>query len=295
MEYNIEGGMPFLFSGNERLLVDGLNEYDFHARRYNAAIPAFTSWDACNEKYPWLSPYAFCAGNPICKIDPTGEEPTNYEAALMAQAVYKNKDSYKGIIKSLNHMDWYISDHNSSINYNHSAKTGIGIQSMLFQKTNKDGVTEYAYVYAGTNSWEDALEDITQLVGLSPEYSKAIENAKQLSSELETNELTFVGHSMGGGNAIAAGMATGRTAITFNTAIVSAATMLFNGLSAPNKVVNYISTSNPILGFNICLDPISTIQNLCGMRPPGMIIPICTGYLPTHSIADVVDALKPKN
>ena len=66
--------IPFMFSGNERLLVDGLNEYDFHARRYNAAIPAFTSWDACNEKYPWLSPYAFCAGNPVNMTDPSGNE-----------------------------------------------------------------------------------------------------------------------------------------------------------------------------------------------------------------------------
>lgn len=73
-----KGGMPFLFSGNERLLVDGLNEYDFHARRYNAAIPAFTSWDACNEQYPWLSPYAYAAGNPINLIDPSGNKVRPY-------------------------------------------------------------------------------------------------------------------------------------------------------------------------------------------------------------------------
>ena len=66
-------GMPFLFSGNERLLLDGLNGYDFHARRYNAAIPAFTSWDALNEQYPWLSPYAYAAANPINFIDPSGQ------------------------------------------------------------------------------------------------------------------------------------------------------------------------------------------------------------------------------
>ena len=63
---------PFTFSGNERLLNDGLNEYDFNARRYIAAIPAFSSWDALNEQYPWLSPYAYCAGNPIRMIDPSG-------------------------------------------------------------------------------------------------------------------------------------------------------------------------------------------------------------------------------
>lgn len=65
---------PFTFSGNERLLNDGLNEYDFNARRYIAAIPAFSSWDALNEQYPWLSPYAYCAGNPVNMIDPDGYE-----------------------------------------------------------------------------------------------------------------------------------------------------------------------------------------------------------------------------
>ena len=115
-----------------------------------------------------------------------------------------------------------------------------------------------------------------------------------MDSELKEYELTFVGHSMGGGNAIAATMATGRSAITFNTAVVSIATMLFNGLSKHGKVVNYVSASNSVFGYNVCLDPVSSIQNICGMRPPGMIIPVCTGYLPTHSIADIVKALKPK-
>lgn len=67
-------GQSYLFSGNERLRVDGLNEYDFNARRYNPVLGSFTTWDALNEQYPWLSPYAYCAGNPICKIDPDGNE-----------------------------------------------------------------------------------------------------------------------------------------------------------------------------------------------------------------------------
>lgn len=65
-------GIPLMFCGNERLLDDGLNEYDFHARRYRAAVPAFSSWDQYNEKYPWLSPYAYAAGNPVNLIDPDG-------------------------------------------------------------------------------------------------------------------------------------------------------------------------------------------------------------------------------
>ena len=283
---------PFTFSGNERLPNDGLNEYDFNARRYYAALPTFLSWDVLNEQYPWLSPYAYCAGNPIRMIDPSGNRPTDYEAALMAQAAYKDK-KYDDTIKILAAKDWVISDYTTAIKYNHPAGSGIGIQSILFQKTDKNGVTEYAYTFAGTNSIEDAVEDITQVFGLSPEYNKAIENAKKLSDELENKELTFIGHSMGGGNAIAASMATKRNAITFNTAIVSPFTRIINGLSDSGEIVNYISSSNPICGYSLCLDPISIIQNKCGMKPPGLIVPVYTGYLPTHEIKDIVKSLQP--
>ena len=65
---------PFLYAGNERLRLFGLNEYDFLARRYNPLLASFTTWDPLAEKYPWLSPYAYCAGNPINYIDPNGED-----------------------------------------------------------------------------------------------------------------------------------------------------------------------------------------------------------------------------
>ena len=63
----------YLFSGNERVRYDGLNDYDFHARRYNASIPRFDKQDRLNEKYPWLSPYAYCAGNPVMNTDHYGD------------------------------------------------------------------------------------------------------------------------------------------------------------------------------------------------------------------------------
>ena len=63
---------PFLYAGNERLRLFGLNEYDFLARRYNPLLASFTTWDPLAEKYPWLSPYAYCAGNPIMHTDKNG-------------------------------------------------------------------------------------------------------------------------------------------------------------------------------------------------------------------------------
>lgn len=152
---------------------------------------------------------------------------------------------------------------------NHPAGTGIGVQSMLFQKEGDD--IEYAYVYAGTNSWEDAVEDLTQLVGISLEYDRAIENATILHSELGDSELTFIGHSMGGGNAAAASMATGRNAITFNPAAVSPFTKLLYGLGSADNITNYRTISD---GGNPGGCFVNNLQDNLGMRAPGHTIQI---------------------
>ena len=47
--------------------------YYFEARYYRA--PTFTSRDPLFEKYFWMSPYAYCANNPVKYVDPTGEFP----------------------------------------------------------------------------------------------------------------------------------------------------------------------------------------------------------------------------
>lgn len=65
-------GQPFLYGGKERLRVDGLNEYDFNARRLIPALGIFAVFDDAAEKNPEMSPYLYCSGNPVNRIDPTG-------------------------------------------------------------------------------------------------------------------------------------------------------------------------------------------------------------------------------
>ncbi len=65
-------GQPYKFGGKELVSANGLNEYDFGARRYYQAVPHFTSLDPMCEKYYWLSPYLYCANNPVNAFDPDG-------------------------------------------------------------------------------------------------------------------------------------------------------------------------------------------------------------------------------
>ena len=64
---------PFRFTGKELDKLNSLNMYDFGARLYDVAgVPMWTSVDPLCGKYYYISPYTYCAGNPINMIDPDG-------------------------------------------------------------------------------------------------------------------------------------------------------------------------------------------------------------------------------
>ncbi len=252
-------GQPYKFGGKELLTANGLNEYDFGARRYFQAVPHFTSVDPLCEKIQHLSPYLYCGNDPVNLVDRNGKEPSKYEAALMSGCAY-NDDEYNTYYEKLLQTKWSISEKTTSITMNKTGFGENGLQSMLFERT-IDGETEYAYAFAGTNSFEDILEDFGQIVGTAPQYSLAIENAKTLSEEIGNAELTFVGHSLGGGEAAAASMATNRKAITFNRASVSKLTQLFHNLGSPRNIRNIIVKSQDSSG-NYVMEPLSRVQNI---------------------------------
>ena len=65
---------PYKYSGKELETEDGLDLYDFGARQYYPAIAMFDRPDPMAGDYPHLSPYMYCAANPVMLIDPTGRD-----------------------------------------------------------------------------------------------------------------------------------------------------------------------------------------------------------------------------
>jgi RHS repeat-associated protein len=64
---------PYKYNGKEFDTMHGLNMYDYGARHYDAAIMRWHVPDALAEKYYSISPYAYCANNPVRFIDVNGD------------------------------------------------------------------------------------------------------------------------------------------------------------------------------------------------------------------------------
>lgn len=86
---------PYKYGGKELDRQNGLDWYDFEARQHDPMLLRFTSIDPMAEKYYSISPYAYCAGNPIRFVDNTGkiiEDPDCYIRKLsdFYHTIYRN-------------------------------------------------------------------------------------------------------------------------------------------------------------------------------------------------------------
>jgi len=68
------GEQAYKFTGKEMITMHGLNWQDFGARWLDNARMQFTSVDPLAEKYYSISPYAYCAGNPVNNYDSDGRD-----------------------------------------------------------------------------------------------------------------------------------------------------------------------------------------------------------------------------
>lgn len=94
--------------------------------------------------------------------------------------------------------------------------TASGFQAGIYH----DG-QQYVLAFAGTNDWRDWLSNVRQATGYDDvQYNQAVSVAKSAKAAFG-EQLVISGHSLGGGLAATAALATGTQAVTFNAAGVS--------------------------------------------------------------------------
>ncbi len=64
---------PYKFMGKELDRENGWDSYDVHARWLTSPIAQWTTQDPLAEANPWLSPYNYCASDPLNNTDPSGQ------------------------------------------------------------------------------------------------------------------------------------------------------------------------------------------------------------------------------
>ncbi|MDX9697477.1 MAG: RHS repeat-associated core domain-containing protein [Bacteroidales bacterium] len=69
---NSSWNAPYTFSGKEKDVETGYGY--FGARYYDSGLSIWLSVDPMSDKYPSMSPYNYCANNPVILVDPDGRE-----------------------------------------------------------------------------------------------------------------------------------------------------------------------------------------------------------------------------
>ena len=130
------------FCGKEELSMHGFNMYDSGARLQYTLVPRFSTMDPLLEKYYDISPYVYCANNPVRFIDPTGmiwEDPQEAERlkrnidnriTSLNKDIVRNQDKLdKGGLseKQIGKLESRISEANNRISNLNTSKADIDL------------------------------------------------------------------------------------------------------------------------------------------------------------------------
>ncbi len=161
--FNFERGKVFLYNANEQVLTTLPISKETIAR--------FNTIDPLAEKYPHISPYAFCGNNPVNRIDPDGR-------------------------------DWYVFNEDTK-KFDRRIEMDGEHRMLIYKKEiTEDGLTFDTYTF---KSFADPIEDakdidnglITQYISVS---NKEIQSILESQGAFSSNMASFGWESQGGHN-----------------------------------------------------------------------------------------------
>jgi RHS repeat-associated protein len=176
------GVQPYKYGGKEFETMHGLYLYDFLARIY----------DPLAEKYPHISPYAYCNNNPVNAIDPTG---------MSTYVIANENGTYRVVGGNLNDKDLNI----YSINFKdgkYAGMSSIGKStsiSSFYDSDANDGKGAWALgstIDPNDNSGKQFLDNF---VKNDPEIGDYMNNATEgktydFKSTNGTNQVVYTDH-----------------------------------------------------------------------------------------------------
>jgi RHS repeat-associated protein len=163
-----QGVQPYKYEGKELDRTNGLDFYDFEARAFDPVLMRFTVPDPLAEKYPGISPYAFCGNNPVKYVDPTGmyfDEVNEKRAQRLEQKIDKQVTKLEKQVASLEKAGKDVGDRRDRISTLQGSKSDIADMrsnegtefryGKTSDKNNKAGKGNPVTLPAGTNEKGD--------------------------------------------------------------------------------------------------------------------------------------------
>ena len=127
----------YKFTGKER---DWETGYDYFGARYWWRAGTWLSVDPLSDKYPHISPYAYCGWNPVNKIDPDGREEWSLD---INTGKFQNIGDKGGSITDYYSVGTYEGEKFSSYS-NYEIERGDGaINSFRIQETDKSTISAF--------------------------------------------------------------------------------------------------------------------------------------------------------
>ena len=235
-------------------------------------------WNQDPKPSDGVSPYSMYLNNPIWRNDILLDTPTVKQAALMADNSYSKFNPKNPVQAKLKEMGW---DRIEKVKTNIFGQGSIEVSlddigtvtgyNMAMYSRTLNGKTEFVLANAGTADIVDVGSDINNLIGRSYQYAFSVKVARSLQNGLGGQEITFVGHSLGGSLAAANSLATGNAAITFNPAGVSWGTRMQNDLPSDKR-------NGQIKSFVVGGELIDKSQRWVGSKANGQITYISPQY-----------------